>query len=111
MSTLERQAEEGEKHLQTSSDTYSDEFNLDKGVDRTYEYKCNLSTPLLFSLIFLRTSAYLGTLVNRCLQDEYVFIRPNALMNILPTSSLSQHRFRPLPMAAFHTDGHRMDGR
>lgn len=42
MSNLEKQSEDGEKQIQTSPDSYSDEFNLDKGVDRTYEYKCNL---------------------------------------------------------------------
>ncbi len=72
MSTLDRKTEDGEKHIQTPSDTYSDEFNLDKGVDRTYEYKCNLSMLHLFSLIFFdfRLPRYL---VNKCLQEEYVF--------------------------------------
>ena len=44
MSSLEKQPEgsdEGRQN-QASPDSYSDKFNLDKGVDRTYEYKCNL---------------------------------------------------------------------
>ena len=30
------------QNIQSSADNYSDDFNLEKGVDRTYEYKCNL---------------------------------------------------------------------
>ena len=54
MSNLEKQSEDGEKQIQTSPDSYSDEFNLDKGVDRTYEYKCNLG--MLYIVEIFQTS-------------------------------------------------------
>lgn len=55
MSNLEKQSEDGGLQIQTSTDSYSDEFNLDKGVDRTYEYKCNLG--MLYVLEIFPTSA------------------------------------------------------
>ena len=54
MSNLEKQSEDGGKQIQTSPDSYSDEFNLDKGVDRTYEYKCNLG--MLYIVEIFQTS-------------------------------------------------------
>lgn len=71
MSNLEKQSEDGEMQMQTSPDSYSDEFNLDKGVDRTYEYKCNLG--MLHVLEIFLTFVDFGVtswLVNRCLQEE-----------------------------------------
>lgn len=58
MSNLEKQPEDGGKQIQTSPDSYSDKFNLDKGVDKIYEYKCNLGT--LYVLQILLPSPHLA---------------------------------------------------
>ena len=43
MSSLEKQPEDEKRQIQASPDSFTDDmFNLDKGVDKIYEYKCNL---------------------------------------------------------------------
>ncbi|KAK2467275.1 hypothetical protein APHAL10511_000824 [Amanita phalloides] len=59
----DKHEEDSEKRIGPSPDNYSDEFNLDKGVDRTYELKCNL--------------------VNRCLQEDIGFGRYQLQLFIL----------------------------
>jgi hypothetical protein len=86
MSTLEQKIEDGEKH--TSSDTYSDEFNLDKGVDRTYEYKCNLSMLHPFLLPDFQRLTLDTQLTDVCKKSTYIS-RLKRLMNIYLPSFLS----------------------